>query len=72
MGASIAPLLHGKFGLGFVRYQIPNLQEASWDFSSKRILTHNFTCHRESMEISLTLGAMTGPGPKVIGTYYRC
>ena len=36
MGASIAPLWHGKFGLGFLCYQIPNLQETSWYFSSRQ------------------------------------
>ena len=29
MGASIVPLWHAKFGLGFACYQIPNLQETS-------------------------------------------
>ena len=37
-------------GLGSVCYQIPYVQETSWDFSSRRILTHNFLCHRGAME----------------------
>ena len=57
-------------GLGFVCYQIHNLQETSWDFSSRQILTitHNGSPHGwqlQTIKISLTLG---GPGPKVIGT----
>ena len=80
MGASIAPLWPGKFGLGFDCYQIPNLQETSWDFSSGRILTHTFSRHREQWKPPWMATANdknkadVGGRPrwsKVIGTYYK-
>ena len=75
MGASIAPLWQGQFGLGFVWYQVPNLQETSWDFSSRRILIQIFHATEEQRKTPWMATAndknFSGPGPKVIGTYYR-
>ena len=50
MGASIALLCHGKLWVRIPLLSITDLQETSQDFSSRRILTHNFSCHRGVME----------------------
>ena len=73
MGASIAPLWHGKFGLGFVRYQIPNSQETSWDFSSRRNPNPQFSMPQKEQWKPPWMATANdkNPGPKVIGTHCR-